>query len=106
ARGRRRHKLQISTGGGFQPRWRADGDELYFLGPDRKLYAAGISGGDAALQAAVPGVLFEAPVGLVIPNRSFYAPSRDGQKFALTAAIEQAQSPINVLLNWVSRLPR
>src|SRR6266487_1754115 len=31
-------KWQVSTGGGIQPRWRADGKELYFIAPDEKLW--------------------------------------------------------------------
>src|SRR5262249_35752586 len=29
-------KWQVSTAGGMQPRWRADGKELYFIAPDGK----------------------------------------------------------------------
>jgi len=36
-------KWQVSTGGGTYPRWRADGKELYFIGPDGKLMAATVS---------------------------------------------------------------
>jgi hypothetical protein len=32
-------KLPISIGGGSQPQWRADGRELYYYAPDRKLMA-------------------------------------------------------------------
>jgi Tol biopolymer transport system component len=100
---RRRSKRQISSGGGYQPRWRADGRELYYLSADRRLHAVAI-GADGA-----PGAheaLFEAPVETVAANRSFYAPAADGRRFVLAAAVEAAHSPIHVLLHWSSRLPR
>ena len=36
-------KLQISTGGGSQPRWRADGKELFYAAPDRKMMVAEVN---------------------------------------------------------------
>ena len=32
-------KWQVSTSGGYEPRWRADGREIYYLSEDRKLMA-------------------------------------------------------------------
>src|SRR5262249_55575050 len=50
-------KWQVSTGGGTQPRWRADGKELYFIAPDGKLMAASIAEG-ATFTAEAPIALF------------------------------------------------
>src|SRR5258708_35442407 len=36
-------KWPVSTGGGYEPRWRRDGRELYYLSEDRKLMALPIS---------------------------------------------------------------
>ncbi len=105
-RARRRNRRQISTGGGYQPRWRGDGRELYYLSADRRLHAVAIGFEGGSIAPGARQVLFEAPVEMVAPNRSFYAPSADGQRFALAAAVEAAQPPIHVLLHWSSRLPR
>ena len=43
---------QISQNGGNQPRWRADGRELFFITPDRKLMAVDIKIGGSALELA------------------------------------------------------
>jgi Tol biopolymer transport system component len=32
-------KTRVSTTGGFQPRWRSDGKELFYLSPDREVMA-------------------------------------------------------------------
>jgi Tol biopolymer transport system component len=35
-------KLQVSTDGGYEPRWRADGREIYYLSEDRKLMTVSV----------------------------------------------------------------
>jgi len=37
----------VSTTGGYEPRWRADGREIYYLSPDRKLMAVDVGAGPA-----------------------------------------------------------
>src|SRR5262249_18986372 len=41
------HQWTISTAGGYEPRWRADGRELYYLSADQKLMAVAVTGGPA-----------------------------------------------------------
>ena len=36
-------KSQVSTNGGYEPRWRADGRELYYLSEDHKQVIFGLS---------------------------------------------------------------
>ena len=36
-------KLHVSTLGGYAPRWRRDGKELYYLAPDRMLMAVSVN---------------------------------------------------------------
>ena len=50
-------KWQISTAGGAEPHWRADGKELYYRAPDQKLMAVEIQTG-GEFQAGVPRALF------------------------------------------------
>ena len=51
-------KLPVSTGGGAQPQWRADGRELYYYTPDRNLMAVDVSGEDSTLKVGVARPLF------------------------------------------------
>jgi eukaryotic-like serine/threonine-protein kinase len=36
-------RIQVSSGGGSQPRWRRDGQELFYLSPELKIMAAQIT---------------------------------------------------------------
>jgi dipeptidyl aminopeptidase/acylaminoacyl peptidase len=90
---------QVSTAGGIMPRWRADGKELYYLAPDQKLMAAGVTVQGAALAPGTPEALFQTHV-LITANRQAYDVGRDG-RFLIVTEVESASSePIHLLLNW------
>ena len=95
-------KWQISTDGGDQPLWRADGRELYFLSTDRKLMAVDLSlKGD--VEAGVPKALFpvRVPPNGISDNRSQYIPAPDGSRFlVLVSADDRQDQPAVVVLNW------
>ena len=52
-------KWQISTPGGTMPRWRADGQELFFIAPDEKVMAAAVTPSNTTFEAAPPVALFQ-----------------------------------------------
>src|SRR5262249_31302262 len=66
-------KWQISTRGGFQPTWRADGRELYYIAADGQLMAVPITTA-AGFAAGVPAPLFNTHIALSSAV-SQYAPS-------------------------------
>jgi len=86
-------RLQISVGGGEEPRWRADGRELYYRAPDSRLMAVSIAPAATTLEPSAPRVLFP------LPSAEAYEPSPDGQRFLVARTISEA-SPISVILNW------
>jgi hypothetical protein len=93
----------ISTAGGYEPRWRADGGEIYYLSLDRKLMAATVSPGPSF---SAPRQLFQTrvPAG-IYQNRTHYVPSRDGQRFLVnTLAADLPPVSITVVLNWQTGL--
>ncbi len=48
-------KWQVSTSGGWQPKWRRDGKELYYIAIDRKLMACPVKlDGSVEIGAATP----------------------------------------------------
>ncbi|MBV8201001.1 MAG: PD40 domain-containing protein, partial [Acidobacteria bacterium] len=99
-------KWQISTDGGDQAQWRADGKELLFLGLDRKLRAVTV-GGEHGFEPGVQRVLFETRTGLPagLATRAYYAVARDGQRFLVdTIVSEGGRIPITVVLNWAMDL--
>ncbi len=94
-------KQQVSTRGGYEPRWRGDGKELYYISAERKLMAVSVSGG-ASFQAGIPQALFPLRIlSEVNPFRFHYVPARDGRRFLVnTLQAEVTPSPITVVLNW------
>jgi Tol biopolymer transport system component len=108
-------KLQVSTGGGSQPRWRPDGKELFYVAPDGKLMAAPLSIAPQG-RAVVPGTpvpLFQAHLasgnGISLTgwqSRALYAVTSDG-RFLMNATTEGADaSPITIVLNWQAALKK
>lgn len=101
-------KWQISTAGGYAPRWRGDGRELYYVAPDlRTIMAADVDPG-AVFRAGTPHVLFKAPSPILGASTDMgFAASRDGQKFLLTLHGEEFGAPsIQVILHWQAEAPR
>jgi eukaryotic-like serine/threonine-protein kinase len=102
--------IRISSGGGLEPRWRADGKELFYI-------AAGgsVMGVDTTLEPTflhgVPRELFKAPIASGGP-RAFafhYDVAPDGKRFLLITtpqAAKTAPPPITVVLNWQAALKR
>ena len=91
----------VSRAGGTQPRWRADGRELYFLAPGGKLMAASISMlQDGGVQVGTPVMLFQTHVadsGATL-FRPQYTVTPDGG--FLIAQPEQSVFPLTLVLNW------
>jgi Tol biopolymer transport system component len=93
-------KVAISSSGGSEPQWRADGSELLYVGADRTLMAVPVKLG-TKFQAGVPKPLF--PIALSGGGRWNYAISRDGQRVLMRKAAGE-MNPITVVLNWAAGL--
>jgi Tol biopolymer transport system component len=101
-------KRQVSTAGGWFPRWRGDGRELFYMNQVSlgKLIAVDVKASGATFEAGAPKALFDS--GYVnlghTGNYHTYAISRDGQRFFIPRPAGgdalQASSPIVVVLNW------
>jgi Tol biopolymer transport system component/predicted Ser/Thr protein kinase len=99
-------KWQVSTAGGIEPAWRADGKELFFGGLDQKLMAVSIQAGET-FEAGVPRALFLASVSPNRNVRSHYLPSADGKRFLLLAPLgRESMVPTTVVVNWNAGLTR
>jgi Tol biopolymer transport system component len=103
-------KWQISKGG-FAPRWRADGREIFYYSNDGWIVGVPVTTAtDVKIGAAVP--LFKANLlgGVVtaIPWRMQYAVTGDGQRFLLNEPLEDAyaHAPITVVTNWMASLKK
>ena len=95
-------RLKVSINGGSDARWRGDGAELYFLGPDGSMMAVDVRSA-GPLTAGVPKPLFStASTGRNLGN-SGYAVSGDGQRFLIPRP-DTTNAPITVVLNWWAEL--
>jgi Tol biopolymer transport system component len=95
-------KWQISKDGGDQPLWRADGRELFFVSPDRKLMAVDLSlQGDVRAGGPKPLFSVRVPPNGISDNRSQYLPAPDGNRFLVLVSTDERQDqPAVVVLNW------
>ncbi len=94
-----RSKWQVSTEGGVEPTWRADGRELYYGSPDARIMAVPVEGG-ATFTAGTPTALFRARIAS-ITLRNHYRPTPDGQRFLILSPEGRATIvPTTVVLNW------
>src|SRR5262249_46285959 len=87
-------RWQVTTTGGDEASWRADGKEMYYLGADRVLYAVPVK----SLQpftAGEPVPLFPIarPLLSITGNRSVYTPAPDGQRFLVQAPLGDQSEP-------------
>jgi Tol biopolymer transport system component len=96
-------RVRISTRGGVQARWRADGRELFYIALDGRLMSVpmGFAADGQPPGAGTPVALFPANVGPLhgIALHS-YIVSPDGQRFLIERVIEEAAAPISIIVNW------
>jgi Tol biopolymer transport system component len=96
-------KIQISERGGYWATWSRDGKELFFLGPDSKLYATEFAGLGRTGTVPKPHALFDVcpgnvPTGGATEGRQFDV-AGDGQKFLFVCG-NAAENHYSVLVNW------
>jgi Tol biopolymer transport system component len=96
-------KWQVSTAGGVEPKWRADGKEIVYRAPDQNLMAVDVKAGDT-FQAGVPKALFPARTAPGIA-RNRYVAAPDDQRFLIVAPLKrESMTPTTVVLNWSAEL--
>lgn len=94
-------KRPVSSNGGTQPRWRADGQELFYVENQNTLMAVPVST-EQALTLGPVQRLFES-ADLNFRNLSWpqYDVSLDGQRFLTSAPSEDDPSPtVRIVQNW------
>ena len=95
-------RWQVSVSGGTQPRWRADGKELFYLALDGTLMSV-----DTVLspefRAGAPRGLFKTAVDPSATVRSHYVVTADGKRFLfLNPAGDDGPGSLTVVLNWAA----
>jgi hypothetical protein len=102
-------KRQISTQGGFEPQWRRDGRELFYLAPNQTLMAVGVTSSSTTLEVSPPKSLFATQIKWmeIQAVAHHYAAAPDGQRFLICSATEDARSvPVTIVLNWSAALKK
>jgi Tol biopolymer transport system component len=91
-------KLQVSTAGGDDARWRADGKVMFYYS-GRSIMEVDVKTNGASFSAGIPHALFE----VLVPTsgRNHFVVSRDGTRFLVVTLLDEDQNlPLEVLVNW------
>jgi len=101
-------RWQISTEGGFSPRWSGDGVELFYRSGDRVVSVAVSAAGDA-FQAGRPQTLFAGNYLYLEDMSETFDVAPDGQRFVLLKpSTRNTTRNMNVtfIFNWFEELRR
>lgn len=100
-------KWKISVNGGVEPRWSADGTQLFFLSEDLALMSASVLT-VPTFKPGEPQRLFQTQVPEGgSPYRRRYEVSKDGKRFLVfTQTNRSAPTAITAVLNWTTGLKR
>jgi eukaryotic-like serine/threonine-protein kinase len=94
-------KWQISAGGGFDPRWRRDGRELFYIGADRKLMAVDVRTRGVFQHGAANSLFDTSLIDLWQDTRNHYEVAPDGRRFLIMVPrVDPRSVPFTMLLNW------
>jgi serine/threonine protein kinase len=101
-------KWTVSSAGGYQPRWRHDGRELFYFEGDGRLMSVDVTPG-ATFKSGTPKFLFQVPIfgGGATTGNHYWDVAPDGQRFLInTVDSETTSTVINVVLNWQAELKK
>ena len=99
-------KYQVSTGGGFNPRWSKDGKEIFYVAPDRKLMAVDVRITGTSVELGIPKPLFQTETESYT-SWNTYVPSRDGKRFLVNTVVGgTSEKPIMVIMNWTEGIAK
>jgi Tol biopolymer transport system component len=94
-------KWQVSRGGGTEPRWRGDGKEIFYLGPNGMMTAAAVST-IGTFSTGTPVSLFQfhgrAPISST--DVFSYDVTKDGKRFLVNKYVKPEKiTPLTIVLN-------
>ena len=105
-----KHKVQVSTEGGYYPIWSPVGGELLYRAPNGAVMGVTVGESAAAIEVGRPEVRADDEY-LLIPQNRHWDVSPDGERFLLlkeatAPGVDPAPPQINVVLNWSQDLVR
>jgi Tol biopolymer transport system component len=98
---------QISTAGGFDPKWSHDGKTLFYTAPDGTFMMVAVHSGDS-LSSDTPRPLFRCDVAAIPEGLSspVVGVSSDAQRFLVVMKTDSRETPFQVVLNWPQMMER
>jgi len=103
--------VRISNDGGFQPLWRRDGREIFYVDANGRLVAVPIDLPPASAGASsdgvrpgIPQILFDARLEESTDRQ--YDVTADGQRFIVNRSVVDDKTPIVAVLDWRALLER
>ncbi|MFB3828508.1 MAG: protein kinase [Bryobacteraceae bacterium] len=98
-------RSQVSTSGGTDPHWSADGKQVYYLAGSQRLMVAAVSLRGGRFEVSTPRELFEVAVPGEGRNRFLVDSPR--RRFLVNTLTRQGdQGAVSVLVNWPTMLKR
>jgi len=99
-------RVQISNKGGAQPKWRADGTELFYIAPDKRLMAVPVQTGKDFV-AGTPHALFLTRITGARFSYFQYDVTHDGKRFLINSLAPENTAPaLTLVLNWSEQLKK
>ncbi len=94
-------KLQVSRDGGREPRWRGDGQEIFYLDPKGNLVSVPVNS-EGNLSTGAAALLFQTHARADVSSSDMftYDVTRDGQRFLVDRYVKPAQTPpLSIILH-------
>ena len=95
-------KWQVSSSGGTNAHWSADGKELYYITPTYSLFAVPVKENGGALQFGAAEMM----VGNWSSPQVFYDVTPDGKKILLDRVAQQVSQSVTVVTNFTDGLKK
>jgi Tol biopolymer transport system component len=94
-------RWQVSSSGGDQARWRADGKEIFYLSAEGALMAVPVESSENSFRPGPPRELFRTR------EASSFDVAADGQRFLVNqVASDSSDTPVTVIVNWPQLLKK
>jgi Tol biopolymer transport system component len=95
-------RWQVSVGGATDPKWRADGRELFYVASNGRLTAVAFASGRGRPEFGQPQRLFQiGNAEIAPPYLTVYEPVPSGDTFLVNLLIQDVRTlPLTVLVNW------
>ena len=94
-------RIALSSGGGGDPRWRGDGQELFYVSQHQVLTSVHVRESPKEFHVLSSHALFP----LFLPNNvGFYDVTRDGKHFLVnTRTLREQAAPLTIVTNWLTQ---